>query len=161
MSLRSSLAIAALFSGMPLVAQAAPSAPAAQPIRRAVFLQNMDSDFAKMDGNHDGKISKQEIETWQRANALAEIMARNHDIFLQLDTNHDGQLSAQEFGAFHAEPPPANGTPMLQHFDANKDGVISQVEFRAGTLANFDRLDVNKDGVVDAAEMKTGGIGAH
>jgi Ca2+-binding EF-hand superfamily protein len=50
---------------------------------------------------------------------------------------------------------------MLQHFDANKDGVISQVEFRAGTLANFDRLDVNKDGVVDAAEMKTGGIGAH
>ena len=41
------------------------------------------------------------------------------------------------------------------------DGVISQVEFRAGTLANFDRLDANKDGIVDAAEMKAGGIQPH
>ena len=121
----------------------------------------MDSDFAKMDANHDGKISKQEVEAWQRANAVAEIMARNHQVFLQLDTNHDGQLSPQEFAVFHADPPPADGGRMIQHFDENHDGVISQVEFRAGTLANFDRLDVNKDGVVDAAEMKAGGIGAH
>ena len=160
MFLRSPFLIAALLTGTPLLAQA-PPASAVQPIPRAVFLQNMDSDFAKMDTNHDGKVSKQEIETWQRANAMAEIMARNHSIFLQLDTNHDGQLSAQEFSVFHADPPPANATPMVQHFDQNHDGLISQVEFRAGTLANFDRLDVNKDGVVDAAEMKAGGIGAH
>jgi Ca2+-binding EF-hand superfamily protein len=137
----------------------APPAPA--PLPRATFLDNMNRDFDAIDANHDGKLSRQEIENWQRASATREILARNHAIFMQLDTNHDGQLSPEEFSRFHAEPPPPNATPMLQHFDTNHDGVISIVEFRAGTLANFDRLDANKDGVVDAAEMKAGGLGPH
>jgi Ca2+-binding EF-hand superfamily protein len=88
-------------------------------------------------------------------------MNRNQAIFAQLDANHDGQLSAQEFAAFHADPAPPNAAPMLQHFDANHDGAVTIVEFRAGTLANFDRMDTNKDGVVDAGEMKAAGIGPH
>ena len=155
--IRSSLLMMALVAAVPAVS----AQPAPQPIPRATFLQNMDSDFAKIDTNHDGKLSSQEIAAWQRANAMAEIMARNHALFLQLDTNHDGQLSLQEFAQFHGDPPPANPAPMISHFDTNHDGVISIVEFRAGTLANFDRLDTNKDGVVDAAEMKAGGIGPH
>jgi Ca2+-binding EF-hand superfamily protein len=47
---------------------------------------------------------------------------------------------------------------MIARFDGNHDGSISLVEYRAGTLANFDRLDADKDGVVTAAEMRTGGI---
>jgi Ca2+-binding EF-hand superfamily protein len=155
---------------LPLFALAAATAPTTQAapkpagpptIPRAAFIDNMNGDFAKMDANHDGMLSKQEIENWQRANAMQEIMARNHAIFLQLDTNHDGQLSPQEFAQFHGDPPPSNAAPMISHFDTNHDGVISIVEFRAGTLANFDRLDTNKDGVVDPAEMKAGGIGPH
>jgi Ca2+-binding EF-hand superfamily protein len=151
----------ALTAAAPAVAQTAPAkAPAAasQPIPRAIFLQNMDGDFGRMDSNRDGKVTKQEIEAFQRAGALREIMARNHALFLQLDKDHNGQLSAQEFAAFHATPPQPNGAPMLQHFDGNHDGSITQIEFRAGTLANFDRMDANKDGVVDSAEMKAGGI---
>jgi hypothetical protein len=118
----------------------------------------MDSDFARMDANHDGKVTKGEIEAFQRANALREIMARNQAVFRQLDKDHNGQLSPAEFAQFHADPPPANAMPMIQQFDSNKDGSISLVEFRAATLANFDRLDADKDGVVTAAEMKAGGI---
>jgi Ca2+-binding EF-hand superfamily protein len=147
----------------PLAAQAPakPAAAAPQPIPRAVFLQNMDSDFSKMDANHDGKVTKAEIEAFQRAGALAQIMARNQQIFRALDKDHNGQLSPAEFAQFHAEPPAPNAQPMLQRFDANHDGVITQVEFRAATLANFDRLDTDKDGVVTAAEMRAAGIGKH
>ena len=134
---------------------------AAEPIPRAVFLKNMDSDFERMDANHDGKVTKAEIEASERATATRQIMERNQQVFRELDADHNGQLSPAEFAQFHAQVPAANGAPMLQHFDANHDGVISQVEFRAGTLANFDRLDADKDGVVTAAEMKAGGIGKH
>ena len=156
MFLHSSLLLAALVAP----AQTAPAAGPA-PIPRATFIDNMNSDFSRMDANHDGTVSKPEIENWQRGNAAQAILARNHAFFLQLDTNHDGQLSPDEFAQFHAEPAAPNAAPMLQHFDTNHDGTISVVEFRAGTLANFDRMDVNKDGVVDAAEMKAGGIGPH
>lgn len=158
MLFRSSALVALALLTARVGAQTPPAPAAPQPIPRTLFLQNMDGDFSKMDANHDGKVTKPEIEAFQRANAINEIMARNRAIFAQLDANHDGQLSPQEFARFHGQPPPPNATPMLQHFDADHDGVISQVEFRAATLANFDRLDVNKDGVVDAAEMKAGGI---
>jgi Ca2+-binding EF-hand superfamily protein len=155
-----SLLVVAIATGVS-AAVPAPNASAAQPIPRAVFLKNMDADFARMDANHDGKVTKEEIEASERATAMRQVMARNQEIFRELDTDHNGQLSPAEFAQFHAQVPPANGTPMLQHFDANHDGVISQVEFRAGTLANFDRLDTDKDGVVTSAEMKAGGIGKH
>lgn len=121
----------------------------------------MNAEFAKMDANHDGKVSRQEIEAYQHATAMAEIAARNRTIFAQLDTNHDGQLSPEEFAKFHVEPAPPNAAPMLQQFDSNHDGAIDLIEFRTGTLANFDRLDTDKDGVVSPAEMRAGGIVKH
>ena len=48
---------------------------------------------------------------------------------------------------------------MLSRFDANKDKAISLIEYRGGTLMNFDRLDTDKDGVVSPAEMHSVGIG--
>lgn len=153
--------LAPLTVAAPAAAQTAPvsaPAPAVEPIPRATFLANMNADFSKMDTNRDGKIVKAEIEASQQAKAMQEILERNRATFDQLDSDHNGQLSPAEFAQFHAAPPPPNGTPMLQHFDTNKDGAITQVEFRAGTLANFDRLDTDKDGIVSAAEMRAGGI---
>ena len=161
MLMRYSAAVAAAIFATGASAQSKPAAPqpqAAQPIPRAVFLKNMDADFARMDANRDGKVTKAEIEATQRAKAMREIMARNQQVFRELDKDHNGQLSPAEFAQFHAQPPAANGAPMLKQFDSNHDGAIGQIEFRAGTLANFDRLDVDKDGVVTASEMKAGGI---
>jgi len=67
-------------------------------------------------------------------------------------------LSATEFSKLMSAPPTADATPMLTREDGNRDQKISLVEHRAATLANFDRIDADKDGVVTAAEMKAGGI---
>jgi Ca2+-binding EF-hand superfamily protein len=158
LSLLISAAVAAPLSAQSAPARPAAQAPAAQPIPRATFLANMDADFARMDANHDGKLVKAEIENSLRASEAQAIMQRNRALFAELDRDHNGQLSPVEFAQFHAVPAPPNATPMLQHFDTSKDGAITQVEFRAGTLANFDRLDTDKNGVVSAAEMRAGGI---
>ena len=168
MLVRSSILLCTLGLASPVIAQAtkspprpAPAAPAPPSIPRTTFIANMNSEFGRIDANHDGKATRQEIEAFQRASALQAMQARNRAIFNQLDTNHDGQLSPAEFARFTASPPAANAAPLLQRFDTNHDGVISEVEYRAGTLANFDRLDADKDGVVSPAEMRAGGIGRH
>jgi hypothetical protein len=79
-------------------------------------------------------------------------------VFAELDRDHNGQLSPAEFAQFHAQPPIPNGGPLLQQLDKNRDGAITSVEYRMGTLANFDRLDTDADGVVTPAEMKAGGL---
>ena len=53
-----------------------------------------DPEFAKVDKDHDGKISKKEA-------------ASNKDLakrFNELDTDHDGSLQPAEFARFEAEP---------------------------------------------------------
>ena len=57
-----------------------------------------------------------------------------------------------------AAPPRVDADPMLR-FDANRDGNVSLIEHRAGTLGNFDRLDSDKDGSVTIAEMKANNVG--
>ena len=164
MLIRCSAALAAAMLTTAAAAQTRPVSPpprTAQPIPRAEFLKNMDADFARMDGNHDGKLAKAEIEASQRATALQQIHTRNQQVFRELDKDRNGQLSPAEFAQFHAEPQPPNGAPMIQHFDTNHDGMIALVEYRSGTLANFDRLDTDKDGIVTAADLHAGGIGKH
>ena len=51
-----------------------------------------------------------------------------------------------------------NAAPVLAQTDTNRDGQITMVEYRAGKLANFDRMDSDKDGIVSVAEMKAAGV---
>lgn len=143
----------------PRLAARAPAATAAQPIPRATFLANMDSDFRKMDADRNGIVTRAEVERSQREAAALRAQTRLRARFAELDTDRNGQLSLAEFGRVQGAVPPANPTPLLSRFDLNRDNAISLVEYRTGTLANFDRLDVDKDGIVGAAEMKAGGIG--
>ena len=53
-----------------------------------------DPEFAKVDKDHDGKISKKE------AASNKELAKR----FNELDTDHDGALQPAEFARFEAEP---------------------------------------------------------
>jgi len=147
-----------------LAAAVAPStapaqAAASQPIARAQFISEMDTQFRQMDADKNGQLTRTEIEQYQKLSAVAEAKARNHALFAQLDTNKNGQLSPAEFAKVSAAIPVANAQPMLAREDSNRDDQVSLIEHRTATLANFDRLDTDKDGVVTAAEMKAGGIG--
>lgn len=153
------LALASLTAPAWAQTGAKPTVPSAVPsIPRAAFLANMNAQFGAMDANHDGKVTKPEVEAFQRASALRQIEARNRAIFAELDRDHNGQISPAEFAPFHAQPPVPNGAPMLKQFDKDHDNAISSVEYRLGTLANFDRLDTDADGIATPAEMKAAGI---
>jgi len=137
----------------------APTAPAGpQPIARASFILQMDAQFRQMDADRNGQLTRIEIEQFQKLQAVADAKDRNRALFVQLDADKSGQLSATEFSKLMSAPPTADATPMLTREDGNRDQKISLVEHRAATLANFDRIDADKDGVVTAAEMKAGGI---
>lgn len=139
---------------------AAPSGAAvAQPIPRATFLANMDAEFGKMDADRNKVLTRQEIERSQRAAGAAQAQNRLRARFAELDSDRNGQLSLAEFGRLLPAPAAPNAAPILSRFDSNRDNSVTLVEYRTGTLANFDRLDIDKDGIVSPAEMKAGGIG--
>lgn len=130
----------------------APSVP------RANFIADMDTEFRKIDADKNGQLSRTEIEQFQRIQALAQAQGRNRALFAQLDADRNGSLSPAEFAKVTQAPPAPNAQPMLGRMDTNRDNLVSLVEHRAATLANFDRLDTDKDGIVTSAEMKAGGI---
>lgn len=141
----------------PPAAAVAPST-AAQPIPRAQFIVQMDSQFRQMDADKNGQLTQGEIDQYQKLAATAEAKARNQALFKQLDANKSGYLSPAEFAKLTAAAPPANAQPMLDREDSNRDSQISLVEHRSATLANFDRLDTDKNGIVTPTEMKAAGI---
>jgi len=132
--------------------------PSGNPIPRARFIAEMDSQFRTIDSDKNGQLSRTEIEQHQALAAAAEAKARNRALFAQLDVNKNGQLSATEFAKLPAPAPTSNAQPMLAQEDSNRDNQISLAEHRAATLANFDRIDTDRNGVVTAAEMKAAGI---
>ena len=137
---------------------ARPSVQQAQPLPRSLFISNMDLEFKKMDADHDGYLTAKEVEAYLTAQIIAAAEARKRALFTALDTDHDGKLTVDEFMRLPSNEPAPNPKPMIDHFDANHDGKVSLIEYRAGTLVSFDRLDTDKDGIVTPAEMKAGGI---
>jgi len=163
------VALFALTIAAPLAAQTAtaptiaPTSPAAPPpaavaLPRTVFLQNMDAEFRKRDTNNDGKISRAELEAYERLLLIQAAQASNRVVFQKLDTNRDGVLSPGEFAALVQVPAVPDVTNQMSRFDTNRDQVITLPEFRGATLSNFDRLDTDKDGVISPAEMAAGNV---
>ncbi|WP_051503958.1 EF-hand domain-containing protein [Sphingomonas jaspsi] len=154
------LTIAAFAASAAPTADKAPAAtvkPAVQPMTKSDFLSAIDARFVAMDTNKDGQLSKLEIEAAESrmaAQRVTVVNARREAAFKKLDTNHDGQLSLAEFNA--AAPVPAAPKPdagkVLARMDSNKDQAITLQEFRAGPLADFDKLDANKDGKLSVQE---------
>ena len=147
-SLSLAFAAPALALGSAAVAQSAPTAAPPKPITRADFVKKIDGNFAALDGNHDGAVTRAELEAAQQHAFLQRLQAE----FKQLDTNHDGQLSFQEFAA--AAHPNVTADQILQKLDTNHDGKVSAEEFRAPQLETFAKLDANHDGVVTPDEMR-------
>jgi Ca2+-binding EF-hand superfamily protein len=132
-------------------------AQAPQSISKADYTKNVDANFAALDANKDGALSKDEVTAAQAKvlqQAQAEEQQRIQAEFTKLDTNKDNQLSLAEFKAV-APAVRAAETPdqMVAQLDTNKDGKISAAEYRAPKIANFDKADANHDGTVTAQEL--------
>ena len=159
--IRSTLFAFALFASTSAVAQTKAQAPAPAPtageadkkIPKADVVANADKEFAEVDTNKDGKMSRTEIETFQRGIAVEMATARNKAVFAALDADNNGQLSAAEFAKLNSGTPKVDPSNVLR-IDTNKDGQVSLAEHRSATLATFTQFDTNKDGALTAAEVK-------
>ena len=148
------LPLALALIAAPLLAQTA------QPIPRATFIATVDAQFKSLDTNHDGVVTRAELEAHEQRAAAALAAQRAAALFAQADSDHNGQLSLAEFTRLAAATPPhVDVSATMNRLDLNRDQKITLIENRTATLANFDKLDTDKDGVVSVAEMQAGGIG--
>ena len=147
---RFSLFTLALVAAAPLAAQAG----GATSVTRAKITANAEAEFARVDVNKDGQMSRAEIETFQRAAALRIIAERNKAIFAALDADKNGQVSAAEFTKLANDNPKIDVSNVLK-IDGNKDGQISLAEHRGAMLETFNQADTNKDGILTAAEAQS------
>ncbi len=139
--------------------QAADDAGAADatPMTRSEISAKLDSDYADLDADKDGKVTSEEINQRlvKSANAKIELMKKERDAaFARLDVDGNGSISRDEFNE-RAKLPTVKDPdpkPFLARFDKDGDGTISREEFRAPTLANFEELDRNKDGTLSPTE---------
>jgi Ca2+-binding EF-hand superfamily protein len=93
--------------------------------------------LARVDTDHDGKISKAEFDTESVA------------LFKRLDKNGDGKIASDEVPARRW----GGKGPMFGQMDTDKDGKITKAEFTAAEDKMFQKLDTNGDGVITPDEL--------
>ena len=104
-------------------------------------------NFADLDKNKDGKISRDEFPSQFPP-----------QMFDRLDTNHDGFIDETEWNAMRARfgggggGGPRTGESLLKLLDANGDGKISRDEF-GKILTLFDLLDTDHNGELSQEEL--------
>ena len=106
-----------------------------------------------MDADKNGVLIRAEIVAFQRIVAVAESGKRNRALFAQLDKDANGQISPVEFAALNA-PARIDPQPLLARYDSNRDGKVSQVEYRSVKLDRFDRIDADQNGIVTTLEQR-------
>ena len=133
--------------------------PAPEPLTRQTFIAQMDAQFRQLDGDGNGMVVAAEIVASQQQAAQVEAIRQNQAVFAQLDRDGNGALSAQEFAALaNPNAVPTDAAPLMNQFDSDRDGIITLVEYRIATQANFDRVDSDRDGIITAMEERAAGI---
>jgi Ca2+-binding EF-hand superfamily protein len=94
--------------------------------------------LARVDTDHDGKISRVEFD------------AESAALFKRLDKNGDGKIASDEVPARHW----GGKGPMFGQMDTDKDGKVTKAEFTAAEDKIFQKLDANGDGVITPDEMQ-------
>jgi Ca2+-binding EF-hand superfamily protein len=120
---------------------------------RAQLIQKLDARFAKMDANHDGVLTREDMQ--------ANRKARHDARFAKLDADGNGAISRAEYDAPRGEPGKDHGRrghhgPRHGGMMGVDKGPVTKAQFQERALARFDRLDTDRNGTVTVAERKAG-----
>ena len=108
-------------------------------------------DFAQVDANSDGVITKEEAK------------GRLLKHFDKIDTDKNGSISATEFSAMekmHKGKDHKKGNKQQNYkqsfakLDVNSDGVITKEEAKGRLLKHFDKVDTDANGSITSAEFE-------
>ncbi len=98
--------------------------------------------LTKYDANHDGTITRAEMEEGLRKE------------FDAADTNHDGKLDPDEVAAVNAQRWNEDKSTASTIVDWNQDGFVDFNEFAATARSLFADIDRNGDGQLTPDELK-------
>lgn len=124
-------------------------------VPRSEFIRSMDADFRSRDINGDGRVTRSEMEQFEREASILAAQLQNRNLFVSLDTDQNGSLTLDEFARLLRDMPGPDVSAQMQRLDLNRDQVVTIVEFRTATLVNFDRMDSDKDGIVTEQELRS------
>ena len=99
----------------PVQAVASPGAPPT--LTRVSFIQTMDAEFKSRDANSDGRVSRAEVEEFERKSALRKSQLNNSALFLRLDADKNGSITATEFQKLITSPVLPDISSIMQRFD--------------------------------------------
>ena len=125
-SLPIALGASLLLALTPAAAQNSAALPD-RPIARSEVVAGIKRQFAAMDANHDGFISRDEFEAY-----------------------HARQTASGEDSGLFAHV----GSHWFEKTDTNGDGRVTPAEAQARPLQLFDMADANHDGIVSPEERK-------
>lgn len=115
---------------------AQPGGPAAVPDKCSAAQQ-----ILRYDANHDGRLSRYELENGLKAE------------FAAADKNHNAVLELDEYRALNDSRWKLCGAASSPLADWNGDEVVDYSEFSGAARTLFEQLDVNADGVLSPQEI--------
>jgi hypothetical protein len=135
--------IAATIAGlaaMPALAQPADAPPAGRPTTRAEIQAAAQTQFTRLDANHDGAITRDEFETARNGTATPPAAGAGGDSSsaapMRRGRGMMGGLNARWF----------------DRVDADGDGRVTLAEVQAAATTLFDMADTDHDGTISPAE---------
>ena len=170
---------AALICGTAAIAQPA-AQPAAKVQARTAVQAQVAKQFARIDTNRDGFVTKAEVDAIAATRGQKVAATRNPGaMFDRLDANRDGSITRAEFDASRTQrqqrvatrDKDGDGRPdarrmgqgrrmgvlggrMFEMADANRDSRVSLQEATEAAIRRFDTVDANRDGQITPQERQ-------